>query len=1645
MDIVTYVQATVETMLAHIARPETQTIVAYHQPTYTMYTASSAGAGQEAILTNTKILTPYAGDGFGMVCLPRSGANVVTMPIRNKIGASVAVGRYYIDSERVPPHDAGDFLIKHETQSELLFRISQPPMLVDGSYSGDKTIVQTDPDEASRLSKSFVVTLSPDAINSGAMPLRNGDLVFITYKAGAQATDMRNTVTDTERFRYMWLVPLVKRKKGTEDEFVITISSSNITSVASLVDYSAKDLTDDRFTSYRILPTKGFVHLRHYTNSCLRFDEHPDYTILNTKLEQQSVRGNMCSVLAPDSFIIAKDKDTGQDVAKPAFEKTPKGRMWLRHHSMSGLDISETESQVRASGMSSILSLVKAQPMTNDYLPFEGISKPFASIELIMRDITQDGRDVGTFGGFRHLTSASIADESSEYEVETELILQKEDGHFGIDVKHPESVELTGSNWFVTDYLRQYDADKGGWRFVSEAEARKQYEENDTKYRASDALVKGYDIDIAKRIVPASGRRDVLLRQVDRKGSEQTQPGEPDYKKVRGINFLEAVENGNWEVLKGEFERQDGEKNGNGKNDDNKELIGQKGYTYNTQSTGSPVADKSFEDGYLCFPKGAVGFQHYTRSGLEVRELEPNLDYHALQMSLSLYNWDMGSYYQPHHTFDKKHDFSKMKFGPYPMPMAQLVMEHAKFITGNDGRVHVPTASNICHTIHPQPDLDLKAGDESKRTTLATGGETGSWVGLYQYTSQIQSVKSSVSADSGRLGSRLLFRDYVIHAQPTDPKTPLIAASKWWNIRGEIHDLIAPKGALELHNYTDSGLAIYDQRAHYLNKLGGGHAMGMELVLRSLDFMKVTEESANDQVSDVVPLCEKPDGMFYCKITSNELVDKGDNYTYKAPKEHQPPKEKCRYWAEDDEGRPTTRAKAKTEREVHGKRGSNIGITHDTTRARGYDKPAHFWFEDYIIQINGDEGDELSNTLQPSHLYKKKEAGQSRVLLMPRGLCGLEQYNLSGFWMGDAVKDDTIDPEEESETLERGKAQLAYYKLALQEWNNQKIDDEEKTYAKPFADPSITMVMEAVADGANYEGLDATRFLLHQHSNAGRGAVDASRIIMEDFIRPSQITLKDRTLNTASHIYNPDEKEQQTPAHKKPMFPKGMLGIQLYNDSGLILQDLERNQGAEDEPKRQRASLALDLNEWNNRKCPEVRCKAMPLDKPSIRMSMEELCAEAVYNGEQGMRFATEVYSQRTLACDKGSNIVFEDYLDADMPAGIYDTEKDETQIKDLLFPKGRIGVHHYTDSGLEIVDLERKKELGKQRICVQLTMREWDNSGDGKAAKPFEEDSTILEMREKLPDVTAQGKRVSRVLLEALTSKSAGATYGSHLNIEDFVTGNEPSHIYEGGGQGLQKPKFPKGKVELLHYTESGIVLEDKQTTNDGGLHQPSVQMRLRQWGESTPEGQDLAQIYAWDEQTQKEQVAIHVGFLHNKTQSRCYIKDLNVDKDNHKMECGLSHWTTSYLKFEDLTHQDNRQVKIQLYHMKDSYLLLNQKNESPGDMLVDLHHTKQTGYKVDNNSDQVTLTIYHVRGSTVVIDPDGNVTVNSVRDINAIATGNITANAGQSINASAGSSATVSAPSITLNGNVSINGSLNVSGGVVASSYNNTAGNLV
>lgn len=1009
---------------------------------YTVDTSKRANSTDTMTLASVSILTPYAGDGYGMLCAPRTGQKVAVLPImgNDSSHSSLILGRVFQENERVPGYSVGDFIIHHETNSALRFRFTQPTVEPDGTLQGDVVkLAEYTKIKGTADARSFGVSIDDE---SGLPPLNFGDSVSVILTDGVQS-DHPSESGEGEDARLSW----VTRVQGEKGDYYVNISTQNLSHGIDVPDYMAFEI--NQLKAYRILPEKGTVELQHYIGSGLFIEEYGDYEyIYDENGEKKLVRYNVNAV---DGELVVEGEEGNE---KQVSKHRSKGLMELVDYDRSGLLVREKEKQYRANAKEVILQLQKSSPTNDISLILSRYQLPGA--QVILEDITQDERDVATRAIVRLNTSGIISDESAQPDGQLPVLKFQEESSLSHDCLSDETLELQGSNLTVEDFLKVYDEDKKGWKFVSNLDAVKEHKEFDTAFEEAAASGErkqegegDYKLEYKKKIVPASIRRDILRKIED--GNDKNKS---------------SLLNNASEVI----------------TDENKEFIGNQGYSYKTDNEEA----KNKEDGYLCIPKGKLELKHYTQSGLNIRETDPDADFHSMHASFSLVSWDVAQY-GANHTYAEQRDSADMLFGPMLIPDARFVMENAKYegslgsdSTGfldslDEGMASIPSAI-FAHTQFPQPQL--KEEDYGDRRTMSTYGETASRVGIEHFSSHIQSTSSGLVTENGlnkeRIGSRLIFNDYVIHASPDDVSgSPLISAAKWLNERGNRHDLLAPKGSVELQHYTSSGLSIYDKRLHYLNKKHGGHAMAMELTMSSLDFVNMEDGKP-------VEVNKRFDGKFFCEMLSNELVDKGE-YTYNLTDKMY------------DEGGSVRGKKAE---EAHGKRAAFTGFMHNTVVTTDEQFPAMAYLRDYIIPVE-EESDSLDSVIQPAHIYKSGMVqGEERKLLMPKGEGGFLFWNKSQLKFYDAEKsnDKGIDPDDTS----RGKKQLPTTLLSLNAWNNQNIDGGD-CEAQPYKDESVILKMENIANVSAYNGKDATRVQLHAISSKIKTEDYGSTLLFEDY------------------------------------------------------------------------------------------------------------------------------------------------------------------------------------------------------------------------------------------------------------------------------------------------------------------------------------------------------------------------------------------------------------------------------------------------------------------------------------------------------------------------------------------------------------------
>jgi len=106
-------------------------------------------------LKGKSILTQYAGDNYGFICSSRENQSVIIAPVDGNYDSGIVLGRVYdSDKEKIPYHNLGDTLFRHELGSQWSFAYTQP---ITGSMNLDASNIilleklSTDPKELSTL------------------------------------------------------------------------------------------------------------------------------------------------------------------------------------------------------------------------------------------------------------------------------------------------------------------------------------------------------------------------------------------------------------------------------------------------------------------------------------------------------------------------------------------------------------------------------------------------------------------------------------------------------------------------------------------------------------------------------------------------------------------------------------------------------------------------------------------------------------------------------------------------------------------------------------------------------------------------------------------------------------------------------------------------------------------------------------------------------------------------------------------------------------------------------------------------------------------------------------------------------------------------------------------------------------------------------------------------------------------------------------------------------------------------------------------------------------------------------------------------------------------------------------------------------
>ena len=105
-----HTEAMIKAQIEAQAQTDLQSVLGNNVKFYTINTRKLGHHGEEMTLLQVNLLTPYAGNGYGMICAPRTGQNVVVLPVKGKESAPLSLGRLFQEGDAIPEYKVGDFL-----------------------------------------------------------------------------------------------------------------------------------------------------------------------------------------------------------------------------------------------------------------------------------------------------------------------------------------------------------------------------------------------------------------------------------------------------------------------------------------------------------------------------------------------------------------------------------------------------------------------------------------------------------------------------------------------------------------------------------------------------------------------------------------------------------------------------------------------------------------------------------------------------------------------------------------------------------------------------------------------------------------------------------------------------------------------------------------------------------------------------------------------------------------------------------------------------------------------------------------------------------------------------------------------------------------------------------------------------------------------------------------------------------------------------------------------------------------------------------------------------------------------------------------------------------------------------------------------
>lgn len=275
------------------------------------------------LLRDKTILTQYAGDNYGFICSPREKQSVVVAPVDGNYDRAIVLGRIFdSDKERIPYHNLGDTLFRHQLGSQWSFTYSQP---ITGSMNLDfanKVEIPKDKMILENDAFSNYIKFEGLSLTSGNELMLDSLVRIVLHSA------------DT----YVEWEDRVKYRRDDQNKVVryIQIDNSN-TIIGRLEDYSK--YKNSVFQAMLVSPPKGVAQFSHYTGMGLFMDEYPSRVPAGKdesgylKIDEN---GNLASFpLNSDSFLNDNIDEYGR------LNDFARGSLILKHYSDSGLYILE--------------------------------------------------------------------------------------------------------------------------------------------------------------------------------------------------------------------------------------------------------------------------------------------------------------------------------------------------------------------------------------------------------------------------------------------------------------------------------------------------------------------------------------------------------------------------------------------------------------------------------------------------------------------------------------------------------------------------------------------------------------------------------------------------------------------------------------------------------------------------------------------------------------------------------------------------------------------------------------------------------------------------------------------------------------------------------------------------------------------------------------------------------------------------------------------------------------------------------------------------------------------------------------------------------------------------------------------------------